>query len=176
MTYAALKQAFREYNKTSLKEKLTAHIIFAENSFTQKYPLLSRTYRITSDEKSYQPDKDGYSIFGECLDRTDQDVRLEHYMAEEGVDDGWKVQDGYMLEHMRDAAAIRSLQRVVQGGDTVCFFFGDTCIQAREVMENGKVRLEAISGDQTACGEWLDLPIDRVYGYCTLLERYLNER
>ena len=80
------------------------------------------------------------------------------------------------LEQMRDVAAIPNMARTEQGDGTVCYFFGDTCIRVRESQENGKIRLEPVAGDQTACGEWVELPIDRVYGYCTLLERHLNER
>ncbi len=35
--------------------------------------------------------------------------------------------------------------------------------------------LKPFAGDQTACGEWVELRIDQVYGYRTLLERYLNK-
>lgn len=95
-------------------------------------------------------------------------------MADEGNADGWKVQECYILEHMRDAAAIPNATRTEQEDGTVCWSFGDTCIRAREVWEDGKTRLEPMSGDQAACGERTDLPIDRVYGYCTLLERQIN--
>ena len=77
---------------------------------------------------------------------------------------------------MRDAAAISRAERTEQGDGTVCYFFGDTCIRVRESHEDVKIRLEPVTGDQTACGEWVELPIDRVYGYCTLLERYLNRK
>ena len=77
---------------------------------------------------------------------------------------------------MLDAAAIPRAQRTEQADGSVCWFFGDTCIRAREVADGGRLRLEPVSGDQTACGEWADLPIDRVYGYCTLLERHINGR
>ena len=132
--------------------------------------------RISSDNKAFWPNMGGYSIFGYCLDGTDQGVRLDYYMAEERDINGWKVEDCYILEQMRDTAAIPSLTRMEQDDGTVCYFFGDTCIRVRESHENGKIRLEPVSGDQTACGEWVDLTIDRVYGYCTLLERHLNRK
>ena len=118
----------------------------------------------------------GYSIFAYCLDVTsDQGVRLDWYMAEEGNSGGWKVQDCYILEQMRDAKAIPDYGRTAQVDGTVCYYFGDTCIRVRETYEKNKVRLEPVAGDQIACGEWADLPIDRVYGYCTLLARHLNQ-
>ena len=177
MNYSELKRVFRELKATSPRDDLTAHIIFTEDSFATQYPLLSRTYRFNSDNKGFRPRMFSNSIFAYCLDKTsDQGVRLDWYMAEEGNPGGWKVEDCYILEHMRDAAAIPRAQRTEQEDGSVCWFFGDTCIRAREVADGGRIRLEPVSGDQTACGEWADLPIDRVYGYCTLLERHINGR
>ena len=115
------------------------------------------------------------SVFAYCLDKTsDQGVRLDWYMADEDNACGWMVQECYILERMRDAAAIPNAARAVQADGTVCYFFGDTSIRAREVREDGKTYLEPVSGDQAACGQWAELPMDRVYGYCTLLERFIN--
>ena len=174
MNYGEMKQIFQELKRTSPKDDLTAHIIFTEGSFTKEYPLLSRTYRVSSDNKAFWPHMFSKSIFAGCLDGTDQGVRLDWYMAEEGNADGWKVEDCYILEQMRDVAAIPHLTRTEQEDGTVCYFFGDTCIRVRESHEDGKIRLEPVAGDQTACGEWVELPIDRIHGYCILLERYLN--
>lgn len=176
MNYTELKQIFRELKRNSPRDDLTAHIIFTEDSFDGQYPLLSRTYSFTSDNKAFWPGMGGYSIFACCLDKTsDQGVRLDWYMAEEGNAGGWKVEDCYILEQMRNVAAIPNFTRTEQEDKTICYFFGDTCIRVREAMESGKVTLEPVAGDQIACGEWIDLSIDRVYGYCTLLERYLNK-
>lgn len=177
MTYSELKTIFQELKRTSPCEDLTAHIIFTEDSFAAPYPLLSRTYLFSSDNKGFRPNMLSRSIFAYCLDKTsDQGVRLDWYMAEEGNKDGWEVADCYILERMRDAAAIPNAERAEQEDGTACWFFGDTCIRAREVQDGGKTRLEPVAGDQVACGEWTDLPIDRVYGYCTLLERHINGR
>lgn len=176
MDYVELKQTFLELKRTSPREDLTAHIIFTEDSFAETYPLLSRTYRVSSDNKAFWSNMGGYSIFAYCLDVTsDQGVRLDWYMAEEGNSGGWKVQDCYILEQMRDAKAIPDYERTAQVDGTVCYYFGDTCIRVRETYEKNTARLEPVAGNQIACGEWTDLPIDRVYGYCTLLERYLNQ-
>ena len=174
MTYPELKNIFQELKRNSPRENLTAHVIFTEDSFTHPYPLLSRTYLISSDNKAFWSCMGGYSIFAYCLDPTsDQGVRLDWYMADEGNADGWKVQECYILEHMRDAAAIPNATWTEQEDGTTCWFFGDTRIRAREAREGGKTHLEPVGGDQVACGQWTDLPIDRVYGYCTLLERML---
>jgi len=88
------------------------------------------------------------SIFAYCLDVTsDQGVRLDWYMAEEGNPGGWKVEDCYILEQMRDTAAIPNYSRTMQIDGTAFYFFGDTCIRVRESCENGKIHLEPVSGD-----------------------------
>ena len=175
MTYSKVKQIFQELKRASPKEDLTAHITFTEDSFAKIYPLLSRTYRVSSDNKAFWPNMGGYSIFGYCLDGTDQGVRLDWYMAEEGNPGGWKVEDCYILEQIRDAEAIPHLTRAEQGDGTVCYFFADTCIRVHEFHRGRQIHFQPISGDQTACGKWVELPIDRIHGYCTLLERHLNQ-
>lgn len=176
MTYSEVKKIFQEWNRKHPGEELTAHIIFTVDSFDKEYPLFSRTYAVSSNNKAFRPNLGGYSIFGDSLDGTDIGVRLEGYMAEEGNPGGWKVEDCYVLEQMRDAAAISNLSRVEQGDGTVCYFFGDTTIRAEETIEDGKLRLTPISGDQVGPDGWGDLEMDRVYGYCTLLERQLNQK
>lgn len=176
MNYSELKQIFQKLKRTFPRENLTAHIIFTEDSFDEPYSLLSRTYSVSSDNNGFWSGLISRSIFAYCLDVTsDQGVRLDWYMEEEGNPGGWKVEDCYILEQMRDTAAIPALSRTEQDDGAVCYFFGDTTIRVRASRENGKLRLEPVAGDQVACGEWADLPIDRVYGYCTLLERQLKK-
>ena len=78
------------------------------------------------------------------------------------------------LEQMRDVAAIPHLSRVLQDDGTTCYFFGDTTIRAEETVEDGKLHLTPIAGDQIGPDGWVDMDMGRVCGYCTLLERYLN--
>ena len=177
MNYGELKQIFRELKRISPKDDLTAHIIFTEDSFAKEYPLLSRTYCVSSDNNGFWPNKISRSIFAYCLDKnSDQGVRLDWYMAEEGNSGGWKVEDCYILERMRDAETIHDpdLIRLEMEDETICYCFGGTCIRTLETKENGKIRLEPLAGTQPMGGKWMELLIDQVYGYCTLLERYLN--
>ena len=175
MNYSELKASFRELKRNSPNDNLTAHIIFTDGSFAKEYPLLSRTYQFSSDNKAFWPSMGGYSIFAYCLDRTsDQGVRLDWYMAEEGNSGGWEVESCYILEWMRDAAAISDSIQIELEDDTTCYCFGETCIRACKTTENGKVRLEPLAGNQMCDGERIELPTDRVYGYCALLERHLN--
>lgn len=177
MKYSELKRTFRELKRTAPRKDLTAYIIFTEDSFDKPYSLLSRTYRFSSRNNGFWPGLISRSIFAYCLDRTsNQGVRLDRYMAEEGNPDGWKVEDCYILEQMRDAEAMSDLTRIELEDETICYGFGETCIRVLETVENGMVHLEPLAGNQTMGGEWVNLPIDRVYGYCTLLERHLNRR
>ena len=75
---------------------------------------------------------------------------------------------------MRDAAAISDSIQIELEDGTTCYCFGETYIRACETTENGKVRLEPLAGNQMCDGERIELPTDRVYGYCALLERHLN--
>lgn len=175
MTYLELKKALQEWESSHPSEHLTAHIIFAVDSFDREYPLLSRTYAVSSNSKAFRPGMGGYSIFGDSLDGSDLGVRLERYMAQEGNPGGWKVEDCYILERMRDAAAIPRLARAEQEDGTTCYFFGDTTIRVEETVEDGKLRLTPIAGDQVGPDGWEELDMDRVCGYCALLERQLNK-
>ena len=116
MTYAELKNAFRELKHGSPRKDLTAHIIFTEDSFAKPYPLLSRTYSVSSANKAFGP-----------------------------------------------ACSVIPSAAAPASGST-------------KAIKNGKIRLEPLAGNQRTDDEWTDLPMDRVYGYCTLLEQHLNER
>jgi len=179
MEYSELKHVFRKLKADAPRENLTAHVIFTEDSFAKTYPLLSRTYLVSSDNKAFWPHMFSNSIFAYCLDKnSDQGVRLDWYMADEGNAGGWRVETCYILELMPDADAIGDLTRIEMEDDTICYGFGasSTCIRVFETNENGRVRLEPLAGTQMADGQWIDLPMDRVYGYSTLLERYLNRK
>lgn len=105
MKYQELKALFRDYESSYPKEHLTAYITFSSFGKASRtdYTLRERTYTLSSDNKAFQPNKGGYSIFGSCLDlKSDPCLRLEAVMADEhGGKDGWFVEDccilGYLL-------------------------------------------------------------------------------
>ena len=78
------------------------------------------------------------------------------------------------LPVMRDEAAIPRLTRTKQGDGTVCYFFGNTTIRVIEAQAAGNIRLTLVSGDQVACGEWVELDEEQVRRHCELLARHLN--
>ncbi len=72
--------------------------MFSPASFARENPLESRTYAVSSDNKAFQPNMGGYSIYASSLDGSDPLVRLERYMAaERGGKDGWQVERCYMM-------------------------------------------------------------------------------
>ena len=75
---------------------------------------------------------------------------------------------------MRDETAIPHFDRAVQEDGTVCYFFGDTTIQVIEKQTAENIRLIPVSGDQAACGEWVELDEEQVRRYCDLLAQHLN--
>lgn len=99
LTYGELKNLFREHEKNHPKEHLSACIVFTEDSFGKKYPKASRSYCVSSDNKAFQPNMSGYSIYAGCIDGTDQGVRLDWYMKAENPKGGtWKVEYCYLMD------------------------------------------------------------------------------
>lgn len=103
MTYQELKALLRKHEESDPDTHLTAYITFSsfgpEN--TKEYPLEARTYIVSSSNKAFKPNKGGYSIFGSCLNGTDQYIRLENFMKEErGAQNGWVVEDCCIVGHM----------------------------------------------------------------------------
>ena len=104
MEYKQLKELFSRHERGYPKTHFTAYITFSSfgpnNSNT--YSWKERTYVISSENKAFEPNKGGYSIFGSCLDGSDHCLRLDQYIKEEfGGENGWVVEDccivGYLL-------------------------------------------------------------------------------
>lgn len=62
--------------------------------------------------------------------------------------------------------------RLEQKDGSVCCFFGDTCVHVNVVHEKDKIQLEPLDGRQLVEGDWEELRIDKLHGYCTLLLKY----
>lgn len=98
LKYSEMKNYFRAVESESNKQiHVDGYIVITEDSFDQQYSLESRTYRVSSDNKAFQPNMGGYSIYGGSVDGTDPCVRLERYMAaEHGGKNGWKIERCYI--------------------------------------------------------------------------------
>ena len=103
LPYAKMKELFRKAERAGTH--VCGYITFMQDGFTVQYNERSRTYAVSSDNKAFQPNRGGYSIYGSCLDGTDLCVRLEQYMAaERGGEKGWSVERCYMLREDYDRA------------------------------------------------------------------------
>ena len=98
MSYKELRDIFYAAERETPPRHVHGAIVFTEDSFTKPYSLDSRTYFVSSNNKAYQPNMGGYSIFGSAKDGSDPLVRLDYYMrAEHGGENGWKVDYCYLL-------------------------------------------------------------------------------
>ena len=79
MTYSTMRSYFRTAERAH--QHLSGFIVFSPASFDKEYSLESRTYAVSSDNKAFQPNMGGYSIYASSLDGSDPCVRLEQYMA-----------------------------------------------------------------------------------------------
>lgn len=103
MTYQKMQAYFRAAERQH--QHLTGFIVFSPASFTKEYSLESRTYVVSSNNKAYQPNMGGYSIYASCLDGTDPCIRLERYMASErGGKESWQIERCYMMSDELDRA------------------------------------------------------------------------
>ena len=109
MTYSTMRSYFRAAERA--RQHLSGFIVFSPASFEKEYSVESRTYSVSSDNKAFQPNMGGYSIYAASLDGSDPCVRLEQYMASErGGKDGWQIERCYMMsdEVERAKAIIRA--------------------------------------------------------------------
>ncbi len=91
VTYSELVSTFRDAE--SKGKHLSGRIVFSQDSFTRPYSEEARTYALSSENKAFQPDMSGYSIFASAIDGSDPMVRLDRLMAvETGDANGWKIE------------------------------------------------------------------------------------
>ncbi len=120
MSYHEMRARFRAAEREPGRKHLTGYIVFSQDSFDKPYSEASRTYAVSSDNKAFQPNMGGYSIFGSAIDGSDPLVRLESYMADEkGGEDGWKVERCYMKEPARE------IMEVISGTFFICATNGE---------------------------------------------------
>lgn len=92
LSYREMSDIFHHVNDKH-KEPVCGYIVFSQDSFDKPYSEQSRTYVVSSNNKAFISGAGGYSIYGSCLDGTDQCVRLERYMRGENA---WKIDRCYM--------------------------------------------------------------------------------
>ena len=70
-----------------------AAIVFKEESYSTPYSLEARTYIFSLANKYFMPNMIGNSLFADCLDGSEQMVRLDWYL------NSWKIDYCYLLEN-----------------------------------------------------------------------------
>ena len=99
MTWTQAVKAMRDFNKENnitskgIGPDLDIVVVFTEDSFNKPYTEKERSYVFSNHNKAFIPDMCSNSIFGNCLDGTDQGVRLDWY-----IHDTWKVDYCYLME------------------------------------------------------------------------------
>lgn len=98
LTYPQMAVLFRAVEAVTNKcVHVEGNIVFTKDSFNKEYSETERTYVTTSNNKAFQPNMSGYSIYGSSLDGSDPMVRLDGFMkAEKGGKDGWEIERCYM--------------------------------------------------------------------------------
>lgn len=92
MKYEDFEKEMIAANKKGIR--LTGHIVFAQSSFAKEYSKESRTYVVSSDNKRWHPDMISNSIWGNCLDGSESDVKLSDYMF---GDNAWEIEDCFIV-------------------------------------------------------------------------------
>ena len=75
---------------------------------------------------------------------------------------------GLWMHGLLGISGVASLGKDPNGGANILLL----CFKG---LKHGKMHLIPVAGDQIGPDGWVDLEMDRVYGYCTLLERYLTD-
>ena len=97
MSYPQLKARLRQAEKD--RSHTVGYIVFTADSFDKSYTEEERTYVVSSNNKAFIEGMGGYSIYASSLDGSDENVRLEAYMADEyGGKDGWKIEKCYVKD------------------------------------------------------------------------------
>ena len=67
---------------------LSGVIVYKQDNFSEEYTELQRSYRVWNNNRKFQTGKIANSLYGDCLDGTDDGVRLDLY--------DWDIEFCYM--------------------------------------------------------------------------------
>ena len=99
MTWEEMTEWFRMYNKTKPPvEPVEGYIVFASASYSQFYPVKSRTYCVNNEANWFHSGRFSTSLRGDCLDGSDRGVRLDACMKDFENKNGWIVDYCYIPE------------------------------------------------------------------------------
>lgn len=97
MTYTQMLKLINEHNtskgiRQQYQDKQPLHfvIVFKSSNWKEPYTEQERSYKVRSDNKAFLPDMCGGSLYGDCLDGLDHNVRLDWY--------NWEIENIYQVE------------------------------------------------------------------------------
>lgn len=96
LPYDRLVEMFRHAHKCGVQ--LEGYIVISQSSFTKEYSVEARTYKITAENKAFDVQANGYSIYGTSLDGTDSNVRLDRYLKVEHGE-AWDIEECYIYDY-----------------------------------------------------------------------------
>lgn len=84
LTYAEFYNRMLEHGKTHLNnedwnDQITGVIVYKADNWKKPYTEEQRSYRVSSYNRRFQMGKFANSMYGDCLDGSDQGVRLDLY-------------------------------------------------------------------------------------------------
>ena len=81
ITYGEFCNAMRNWNVSHDESKAEKFgvIVYKQDNFKTEYSEESRSYRVNNANRKFQKNKNANSLFGDCLDGTDDAVRLDWY-------------------------------------------------------------------------------------------------
>lgn len=93
ITFADLERAFETYNAEhsngeDYRDAIKGVIVYKQSNFSKPFSEESRSYRVSSSNRRWQSGKISNGYYGDCLDGTDQGVRLDWY--------NWEVEYCYL--------------------------------------------------------------------------------
>ena len=98
LMYDDLSNLFFELNEKGFPPAI-GYIVFSADNFDEPFNEEFRTFAISSYNSAFRLDVKECSLFGSCLDGTEQSIRLDDYMKVSG---GWKIEKCYMLKDEYD--------------------------------------------------------------------------
>lgn len=86
LSWKEFKSKMVKHNVQSPKEEITGVIVFDSTAFDTEESLEGRSYRVSSYNKGFNKDMPGHSIFADCCDGYEKDVRVDNLVNENRIE------------------------------------------------------------------------------------------
>ena len=113
LTFAQARKIIAEHNqKYGIKSQfedshpITLYIVYKQSNWDDEYSETSRTYVVRSDNKYFLPNMISNSLIGNCLDGTDDGVRLDWY--------NWEIEYVYIKGYKMNIMNPTRLKKLIQ--------------------------------------------------------------